>query len=266
LAAIKVKQTGITDYAAITRKFLAQFEKNGGEILFGHKVTELNESNDSVKVKTHQKTIESDCLVNCAGLYSDVLSGFLTDHAVSSDIQIIPFRGDYYRLPASLNQLINHLIYPVPDPELPFLGVHLTRMIDGSITVGPNAALAFARESYGNTSFNLKELGQSARFPGLWKLLARYPRAALNELRYSWSKTAYLSAVNKYCPQVRKEHLLPYRSGVRAQAVNKNGEMLHDFAFSNTQRTLHLANAPSPAATSSLPIADEVVNRLEHLM
>jgi L-2-hydroxyglutarate oxidase len=180
---------------------------------------------------------------------------------IRPDFQIIPFRGEYFRLPPEKSNIINHLIYPIPDPEMPFLGVHLTRMIDGTVTVGPNAVLGFKREGYKKTDVSFRDIKEMAAFSGFWKVMQQNLKAGLSEFKNSICKRGYLELVKKYCPQVKLSDLTPYPAGVRAQAVAKDGTLIHDFLFVNTKRTFHVCNAPSPAATSAIPIGAHIVNR-----
>jgi L-2-hydroxyglutarate oxidase len=177
--------------------------------------------------------------------------------------QIVPFRGEYYRLPSEKSGIIRSLIYPIPDPDLPFLGIHLTRMIDGSVTVGPNAVLGLSREGYPKLAVNLRDVAQYVFFPGLWKVLARYRRSVRAELKGSLLKSAYLRECRKYCPSLTVGDLLPYTAGIRAQAVTRDGTLVHDFLFLESERTLHVCNAPSPAATSAIPIGRMIADRLK---
>jgi L-2-hydroxyglutarate oxidase len=182
---------------------------------------------------------------------------------VDLDFRIVPFRGEYYRLPAAKNDIVKHLIYPVPDPALPFLGVHLTRMIGGYITVGPNAVLALAREGYRWRDASLKDLAGMATFPGFWKMLGQHGASGLIEMRNSLWKRGYLELCRRYCPELELSDLEPYPSGVRAQAVMADGSMVHDFLIRSSQRSLHVCNAPSPAATSALPIGAYLVDEFD---
>ena len=174
----------------------------------------------------------------------------------------MPFRGEYYRLPSSKNDIVRHLIYPIPDPDLPFLGVHLTRMMDGSVTVGPNAVLGFAREGYPKFSFNLHDVAEYSTFPGFWKTMLRNIQHGLKEMKNSIFKAGYLEACRKYCPSLEIGDLLPYEAGIRAQAVMKDGTLVHDFLFLETARMLHVCNAPSPAATSAIPIGEMIAGKI----
>lgn len=198
-------------------------------------------------------------LVACAGLQSDRLA---TLAGLSIRHRIVPFRGEYFRLPASRNDIVRHLIYPIPDPSLPFLGVHLTRMIDGSVTVGPNAVLGFAREGYPRLSVNLADIANYALFPGFWKTIMAHRKSALMELRNSLWKSRYLEECRKYCPDLTVDDLLPHEAGIRAQAVAEDGTLIHDFLFAQTEHMLHVCNAPSPAATSAIPIAEMIVRQM----
>jgi L-2-hydroxyglutarate oxidase len=174
----------------------------------------------------------------------------------------VPFRGEYYRLPASKNDVVRHLIYPIPDPDLPFLGVHLTRMIDGSVTVGPNAVLGFGRENYPKFSVNLRDVAQYATFPGFWKTIGRNFTSGMGEMKNSLFKRGYLEQCRKYCPSLTVDDLLPYEAGIRAQAVMRDGTLVHDFLFADTPRMVHVCNAPSPAATSAIPIGEMIADRI----
>ncbi|UAA40499.1 L-2-hydroxyglutarate oxidase [Paraneptunicella aestuarii] len=263
LGAIWVKDTGIVDYVKLTEHMLQQFQSKGGVVKFNTQVTDLVESNDGIKVHANGQVSQTGFLVNCAGLQSDRLIAML---GLETDFEIVPFRGEYYLLAEKHNQVVNHLIYPIPDPELPFLGVHLTRMIDGTVTVGPNAVLALGREAYAKTDVNIADVTQMMRFPGMWPMLKNNLKSGLNEMKNSLFKSGYLSLVQKYCPSIEKADLLPYRSGIRAQAVSKTGQLIHDFKFVTSTRSLHVGNAPSPAATSAMPIADAIYDKCAELM
>ena len=192
-------------------------------------------------------------MVACAGLMADRLAAMM---GIAIDFRIIPFRGEYYRLHAKHNQLVTHLIYPIPDPELPFLGVHLTRMIDGSVTIGPNAVVGWKREGYGKLNLNVADSLAMITFPGFWHVVRSHLRSGLHEIWDSLYKSGYLKRVKRYCPSLTINDLYPYPAGVRAQAVNRDGSLVHDFLFAESERSLHVCNAPSPAATSSIPIGE----------
>ena len=181
---------------------------------------------------------------------------------IETDFQIVPYRGEYYQLDAKHNQVVNHLIYPIPDPELPFLGVHLTRMIDGSVTVGPNAVQGWKREGYGKLNFSVKDTFQMLSFAGFWKVTAKHLKTGLVEFKNSWWKPGYLKLVNKYCPSITVSDFKPYPAGIRAQAVLKDGTLVHDFLFAESPRSLHVCNAPSPAATSAMPIGEYICGKI----
>ena len=180
---------------------------------------------------------------------------------IDIDFSIIPFRGEYYKLAEKHNHIVSHLVYPIPDPELPFLGVHLTRMIDGSVTVGPNAVLGLKREGYGRINLDMTDLSEMIRFPGFWRLLKENLSSGFYEMKDSLYKPGYLERVKKYCPQLERSDLQPYPAGIRAQAVLRDGSLVHDFLFARSPRSLHVCNAPSPAATSALPIAEHLTEK-----
>ena len=251
LAALLVPATGITDYKTITLKMAELFIALGGEIKFGFEVKAIRETSDAVKIRSGTNTLNAKYLVVCAGLMADRLAKMMD---IDIDFRIIPFRGEYYQLPAKYNQIINPLIYPIPDPELPFLGIHLTRMINGSVTVGPNAVLGWKREGYGSLNLNLKDSLEMMNFRGFWKLVSRNIKSGLSEIKDSFYKPGYLSRVRKYCPILSTSDLYPYPAGIRAQAVKIDGSLVHDFLFAESERSLHVCNAPSPAATSAIPI------------
>lgn len=219
----------------------------------------IQEHGDHVAISADGNAWRARQLVACAGLQSDRLARLA---GVRIDHQIIPFRGEYYRLPASKSQIVNHLIYPIPDPELPFLGVHLTRMIDGSVTVGPNAVLGFGRENYRKFSVNWRDVAEYARFPGFWKTLWNNLGSGTTEMKNSLFKRGYLEQCRKYCPSLEVEDLLPYEAGIRAQAVMRDGTLVHDFLFAETPRMVHVCNAPSPAATSAIPIGQMIAEKI----
>ena len=257
-AAILITSTGITDYPAIARTMARIFGERGGEISLSSPVLGMREDAQGVTVETPNRTLRSRFVVACGGLMADRLAKMC---GLKLDFQIVPFRGEYFRLPDSLNRIVSRLIYPVPDPRLPFLGVHLTRMIGGYVTVGPNAVLALAREAYRWGDLNLHEIWETMKFPGVRKLLREHRRSAVRECLNSLFTRGYLAECRKYCPDLTLDDLQPHPSGVRAQAVNTNGGMIHDFLVLRGRRSLHVCNAPSPAATSALPIGKYVVDQ-----
>lgn len=265
LAALHVHATGITDYAAVCRALAASITAAGGEVRTSTTVEALDESSDAVQLtlsgENGWRTVEpARQVVVCAGLQADRLAAMSGLNDGPDAFRIVPFRGEYYRLPASRNDLVSSLIYPVPNPDLPFLGVHLTRMVDGGVTVGPNAVLGLSREGYRKGSVDLRDLADLARFPGTWQVARTHWRTGLAEQRDSWLRRGYLRLVRRYCPVLTLDDLLPEPAGIRAQAVLRDGTLVHDFLVRRTDRTVHVCNAPSPAATSAFPIARHVVD------
>lgn len=259
LGALFVRVTGIVDYPAMALAMAKDLQNAGGDVVLNSTVTGIAEGPDTVSVATSTGLYEARRLVVCGGLQADRLAKMA---GVDVDFQIVPFRGEYYRLNARHNAIIKHLIYPIPDPDLPFLGVHLTRMIDGSVTVGPNAVLGFAREGYPRGSFDAGDVLSMLGFSGFWKVMGKNLRSGITEFRNSLSKQRYLKLCQKYAPGLTLDDLEPYPAGIRAQAVMQDGTLVHDFLIKQTPRTLHVCNAPSPAATSSLPIGEHLVSLL----
>lgn len=258
-AGLFAPMTGIVDYRQVCAAMGREIAGAGGEIRLGAKVTSIRESGDRVEVVANGTAYATRKLVACAGLQSDRLArmaGLAIQH------RIIPFRGEYFRLPPRLNDVVNSLIYPIPDPTLPFLGIHLTRMIDGSVTVGPNAVLGLAREGYPKLSMNLADMADILSFPGFWRTLAQHPAATLKEARNSLFKAGYLEECRRYCPELALDDLGPCEAGIRAQAVLPDGTLVHDFLFLETPRMLHVCNAPSPAATSAIPIGAMIADKV----
>ncbi|MDH3747437.1 MAG: L-2-hydroxyglutarate oxidase [Gammaproteobacteria bacterium] len=259
--AIYVRTTGIVDYALISRMMAELFEREGGELRLGTEVTGLADKEDHVAIRlSDEETIESRYVVVCAGLMADRLTRM---QGLDVDFRIVPYRGEYYQLPADKNDIVGHLIYPVPDPALPFLGVHLTRMIDGSVTVGPNALQGWKREGYGGFNFSLRDTWEQLTYAGFWRVTWRFLGIGLMELKSAVWKPAYLRLVQKYCPAIALDDLQPHPVGVRATAVSRDGTLIHDFLFAESARSLHVCNAPSPAATSAIPIGNYICEKLE---
>lgn len=256
--ALFVPATGITDFRLIAEKMAEQFEGLGGEVRLGNQVYNLEESKDFITIETGSNTFETEYLVVCGGLMADRLARMMD---IDIDFSIIPFRGEYYKLAEKHNHIVSHLVYPIPDPELPFLGVHLTRMIDGSVTVGPNAVLGLKREGYGQINLDMTDIFEMIRFPGFWRLLKENLSSGFYEMKDSVYKPGYLERVRKYCPDLVLSDLKPYPAGIRAQAVLADGSLVHDFLFAQSPRSLHVCNAPSPAATSALPIAEHLKDK-----
>lgn len=257
-AALFSPLTGIVDFGRVAEKLAQLLERRGAEIRYGAEVMRIDERAGEVDIVAGDQAFSARHLVVCGGLQSDRLARMA---GLDVDFRIVPFRGEYYRLPAEKNDLVRHLIYPAPDPSMPFLGIHLTRMIDGGISVGPNAVLGLAREGYAKFSFSARDAADTLTFAGFWRLIAGNLGYAAGELRNSLSKRVYLQACRKYCPSLELEDLQPYRAGIRAQAVNRQGVALHDFLFAQTDRMLHVCNAPSPAATSALPIGAMIAQK-----
>lgn len=245
-------ETAIVNYHQIC-ECLAEIITNKGVLVkYKRQVTDIEEHGNYVDIHCKDESFKAQKLITCAGLQADRI---VKMSGLKVNFRIVPFRGEYYQLPQHKSSIVKHLIYPAPDPSLPFLGIHLTPLIDGRITVGPNAVLGFAREGYPKGSFSLKDSLDFARFPGFWKLIYKYKNHAVKELAASLSKKLYLKECQKYCPSLTLEDLKPFRSGIRAQVVDSSGEAIHDFLFKKTDRILHVCNAPSPAATSAIPIA-----------
>lgn len=259
LGAILVPQSGIVNYAQVGRTMADRIRERGGEIMTGMSVERLEERADHVRVVTAETVFEARYAVACVGLQADRLA---SRSSMEVDFRIVPFRGEYYALRPELANLVERMIYPVPDPALPFLGIHLTPMIDGALTVGPNAVLGLSREGYPKFSVNARDIASYLRFPGFWKLIAANLSSGVGEMRDSLFKSAYLEKCRKYCPSLQLEDLQPYRAGIRAQAVSRSGALIHDFMFLRSKRALHVCNAPSPAATSALPIGRMIYERL----
>ncbi|EME3969938.1 L-2-hydroxyglutarate oxidase [Vibrio fluvialis] len=263
LGAIYVKATSIVNYRLVTEKMAEEFKALGGEVCLSTEVVGLNETDQEISVQCRYKgspiTFHSQFLVSCSGLMADRMTKML---GLATDFQIIPYRGEYYRLAPKHNQVVKHLIYPIPDPELPFLGVHLTRMIDGSVTVGPNAVQGFKREGYGKVNISVRDVWEMLRFSGFWKVTAKNLKTGLVEMKNSLWKPGYLQLVRKYCPSIELADLQPYPAGIRAQAVLSDGTLVHDFLFAESPRSLHVCNAPSPAATSAMPIGEYICQKI----
>lgn len=260
VGALHVPDTGIVDYREVCKAMASKIEDAGGAVLFGAMVRSIDEGDDGVVVGLDKgPSFKAGRLIACAGLQSDRLACMA---GAESRHRIVPFRGEYYVLSPRRSNVVKHLIYPVPDPELPFLGIHLTRMIDGSITVGPNAVLGLARENYSKFSFDVHDASEVISFRGFWPLAAKHWRSAISEFGSSISRRKYLKACQKYCPSLTLSDLSTSFAGIRAQAVLADGTLVHDFLFASTARTLHVCNAPSPAATSALPIAEMIIDQI----
>ncbi len=259
LQAVHVPETGIVDFSQVCARLAHLVRARGHRILTGTAVTGLSERPAEVVVATTAGDFSGQYLINCAGLQSDRVAAMGSGAAPA---KIIPFRGEYFKLAPEAEKLCRGLIYPVPDPRFPFLGVHFTRKITGEVKCGPNAVLALAREGYCKSDVNLGDLVESLSFPGFWKIAARYWRTGATEIWRSFSRDAFVRALKRLVPEVESGHLLPYPAGVRAQAVTPEGRILDDFAFLESARTVNVINAPSPGATAALSIGRTVVERL----
>ncbi len=257
-----VPSTGIVDFREVTRAYARVFQERGGTVLPGHPVTRIGSEKGGIRLDTPSGSLRSRALINCAGLHSDRIA---RESGVEPPCQIVPFRGEYYKIKPQRAHLVRNLIYPVPDPRYPFLGVHFTRMVGGEVEAGPNAVLAFAREGYTKTCISWKDLAEMLTYPGLWRLVSRHWSAAAGELRRSFSKKLFTRTLQKLVPQIGEEDLIPGGAGVRAQALDKKGNLLDDFVIVSHDQMVHVLNAPSPAATSSLAIADYIVDRCREL-
>lgn len=251
--------SGIVDYGRICRVLRDRLAAQGVEFRFGSGVKGLHETASEVTVETSEGAFAANLVVACAGLQADRIAAM---SGLADDFRIVPFRGEYFRLSQRAGDLVRRLIYPVPDPSLPFLGVHLTKMIGGYTTVGPNAVFSLGRETYGRNSLDWGDAARSFAFPGFWKLMARSIRPGLHELQGTLSRRVYLERCRRYCPALTLADLEPYAPGIRAQAVGRDGRMIDDFLIRQTARTVHVCNAPSPAATSAFPIGAEIGGRV----
>ena len=254
--AIHVPEAGIADYPAVSQKLAQLVGELGGEVICNARVTGIRESASEVVVESERGDFSAETLIACAGLYSDRIA---TLAGVTSDIKIVPFRGEYYQLRKSAEHVCRGLIYPVPDTRFPFLGVHFTKMIEGGVDCGPNAVLAFAREGYTKTTFNGRDLLDVLRYSGFQKLAFKYWGYGLGEMWRSVNKRAFVTALQELIPSVTAADLAPHPAGVRATALTPTGDMYDDFAFAQTARTFHVINAPSPAATASLAIGQHII-------
>ncbi|CAI0863009.1 L-2-hydroxyglutarate oxidase [Serratia quinivorans] len=258
LEALLVPDAGIVNYSQVAAKLAEIIEQRGGAIHYGQQVEGISESSDVVSIRTQHSQYQAKWLVNCAGLFSDriaALAGYQTG------MKIVPFRGEYYVLNDEKNYLVNHLIYPVPNPDFPFLGVHFTRMYNGKRDVGPNAVLAFKREGYRKCDFSLRDLGEVLGYRGFWKMAGNYLGEGLAEVRRSLSRQRFTENARRLIPELQPEDIQPGPAGVRAQALTADGKLVDDFHFVKGRRSLHVCNAPSPAATASLEIGREIVRQ-----
>jgi (S)-2-hydroxyglutarate dehydrogenase len=259
IAALHVASTGIVDYTLVARRLADLVEKAGGTVRLGARVTGLRPDRSAVVVATTIGAFRADYLINCAGLHSDRVARMA---GLNLPARIVPFRGEYYELREDRRDLVRGLIYPVPDPQFPFLGVHLTRMIDGSVHAGPNAVLALAREGYSWGRIRARDVAEVATYPGLWRLARKHLGYGLTEVLRSLSRKRFADSLARLVPAVTGEDIVPAGSGVRAQAITPDGSLVDDFLIVQARRQVHVLNAPSPAATSSLEIAKHIVAQL----
>ncbi len=259
LAAIHVPEEGIVDYGAVVEAMAREIQAKGGKIQTGLLVERLEGAGGRWKIKTSNGEFEAKQVVACAGLHSDRV---VSRSGMKPSAKIMPFRGEYYMIRKERQQLVRNLIYPVPDPQFPFLGVHFTRMIAGGVEAGPNAVLALAREGYTWGNINLRDLAESLLFPGLWKFMMKYPSICSYEIWRSINRKEFCRSLKKLVPEIREDDLEPGSAGVRAQAMSSDGALVEDFSFVEGPGILHVVNAPSPAATASLAIGEEIVRRL----
>lgn len=259
VAGLRVPQEGIVDYPKVCEALLKHITRQGGEVVVNAKVTKLHPASHGWVAGTTAGDFEADFLVNCAGLHCDRVSELAGERRA---VRIIPFRGEYYKLKTARQHLVKHLIYPVPDPAFPFLGVHFTRLIHGGIEAGPNAVLAFKREGYKKTDFNAVDLFDALTFGGLLKFLGRHKRMCWEEMKRSYSKKLFCRSLQRLVPEVQLEDLETGGAGVRAQAMSPDGTLVQDFSFVHGRRALHVLNAPSPAATAALTIGEEIARQV----
>jgi (S)-2-hydroxyglutarate dehydrogenase len=259
VAGIKVYSTGIANYKQVCLKYAEIIQEQGGDLRLNTKVEKIVQSGKNQVLETNNGTFETRFVINCAGLHSDRIA---KKSNVDPQAKIVPFRGEYYELIPEKRHLVKTLIYPVPNPDFPFLGVHFTRMIDGSVHAGPNAVLSLKREGYKKTDFDLGDFAEVMTFPGFWKLAAKHADEGIQEIIRSFSKAAFTKSLQKLIPEVRSEDLVPCHAGVRAQALMNDGKLVDDFLIIHGQNSVHVCNAPSPAATSSIEIGKAIVEQI----
>ena len=257
--ALYVPQAGVVDYGIVTRKIAEKFVSLGGSVEYFQKIKSIKTENDLKILESDKSFFQSEFLINCAGLYSDTVA-YLDN--IEPKLRIIPFRGEYFTITEEKSHLVNNMIYPISDPGLPFLGIHLTKTVDNKIEAGPNAVLAFAKEGYDWKKINLSEFSKTIFYPGMWKLGKKYLSTGISEMYRSLNNRVFLEEILKYIPDVTKNDLTPRIAGVRAQAVGEDGSLIDDFVFERKDQSLHVLNAPSPAATASLAIGEHIVKEI----
>ena len=254
-----VPQAGVVNYRKVTEALAEEFSGLGGKIEYFEEIISIESTKDGKILRSKKNKYQGDYLINCGGLYSDKLAEL---DGLNPNVQIIPFRGEYYTLVKSKNNLVNNMIYPISDPDLPFLGIHLTRTIDGNIEAGPNAVFAFAKEGYKWTNFNFKETLNSLAYPGMLKLGKKYFKTGISEMHRSLNKKAFVNEINKLISGIKTKDIEVRESGVRAQAVDRDGKLVDDFMFQEGLSSLHVLNAPSPAATACLAIGEYIASKV----
>ena len=259
LAGVRVPSTGIVNYREVSAKYVELIKLQGGTVQTGTRVDRLREVNGIQVIETSHGEFEAGFVINCAGLFSDRVARF---GGLDPGVKIVPFRGEYYELIPNKRHLVKTLIYPVPNPDFPFLGVHFTRMIDGSVHAGPNAVLAFRREGYEKADFNLRDFCETLTYRGFWKLARKHFREGMREIYRSFSKAAFVRSLQQLIPEIEPADLIPCKAGVRAQALLNDGRLVDDFLMIRGHNALHVCNAPSPAATASLEIAKTIVAQI----
>lgn len=259
LAGIKVPTTGIVNYKQVCQKYADLIVAQAGEVRFNTKVERISATSKGQVLKTNNGSFETRFLINCGGLHSDRIAKL---GQANSEAKIVPFRGEYYELKPEKRYLVKTLIYPVPNPNFPFLGVHFTRMIDGSVHAGPNAVLSFKREGYKKTDFDLRDFVEVMTYPGFWKLVAKHADEGIQEMIRSFNKAAFVRSLQRLIPEVQADDLIPTHAGVRAQALMNDGKLVDDFFIVKGQNSVHVCNAPSPAATSSIEIGKAIVEQI----
>jgi len=257
--ALHVPQAGVVDYGVVTKKLASKFQSLGGTIEYFQKIKSIKTNNDLKILESNNSIFHAEFLINCAGLYSDNIAQL---DNVEPELKIIPFRGEYFTIAEERSHLVNNMIYPISDPDLPFLGIHLTKTVDNKIEAGPNAVLAFAKEGYDWSKINISEFSKTIFYSGMWKLGRRYFSTGISEMYRSLNKDVFLKEILKYIPDITKKDLTPRIAGVRAQAVGKDGSLIDDFVFEKMEQSLHVLNAPSPAATASLAIGEHIVKEI----
>ncbi|WP_134701134.1 L-2-hydroxyglutarate oxidase [Ammoniphilus sp. YIM 78166] len=259
LAAIHVKEAGIVKYKSVAETFARVIQERGGDILLNKTVVNIREKQSGIEVECQNAVFTTEYLINCGGLHCDRIAAM---QGIETNMKIIPFRGEYYELKPEKSYLVKHLIYPVPNPNFPFLGVHFTRMIDGHIHAGPNAVLSFKREGYKKTDFDLKDLTEVMLYPAFWKIARQNIGEGWKEMVRSFSKKVFVQSLQRLIPEVKEDDLVTSENGVRAQALTKDGKLVDDFLIVSNERSIHILNAPSPAATASISIGQSICERI----